>query len=269
MAEPVSPLRIVVRPAQGEEFSASLPQEFVTAGALRRAVEEAKHHHAVEGSVVEAHYSDEVETHTCRVSGDPATGFPGKWRVSRAPLRGALRTASGPVCLLVGSRELGWSAESIWWTLTQLTGWLAEDERPSRAMVVEGHGASSVFRRFLPCAQVPFDVWYLNGNVEGQAGRRRWHEGQPPEDRRWPLHRFTRMIASCEDAVRAGERVRVLVLTAPWDAGGGDRWAAETARRAGLDVTELECPAAYGPAVTAAPAATTTTRASTEGTTAP
>lgn len=151
------------------------------------------------------------------------------------------------IALILGSRELQATDAAEHWALGQIAEWLDADALPALVMTTDGRGTGRLVRRYAAGARIPCDVWTLRGEIVAAEPVTLWWRGEIPDDRRWPLRRAATMIARAESHAAAGDRVRVLVLRAPWDPGGGERWTADIARKARLDVTELECPAAYGP----------------------
>jgi hypothetical protein len=163
------------------------------------------------------------------------------------------------IAVVFGSRAVDDTEASIWWSWRAIAGWIVEGERPDLLLVPDGRGAGFTARRFARAAGIPYDVWRLNGEVVSASGVRRWHDGPVPADPRWPLRRAAAMLDPVALARAAGAKVRALAILAPWDTGGGDRWAVERARGLGLPVIELTCPPEHGPARAALSAHTTTT----------
>lgn len=153
------------------------------------------------------------------------------------------------VALVLGSRELQATDAAERWALAELAGWVAAFDRlPDLVMTTDGPGAAALARAFARGGGIPWEVWRLRGEVADGVALRRWHDGKMPDDPRWPVRRAERMVQAAAAMRDAGVAVRALVLTALWDPRpGGHRRAAEFAREARLDTTELECPAAYGP----------------------
>lgn len=152
------------------------------------------------------------------------------------------------VALVLGSRELQATDAAERWALAEVAGWVAGfGRRPDLVLTADGRGCGSIVRRYATGGRLRFDVWTLRGEVLTRVDVRRWWHGEVPDDPRWPLRRAAAMIAHAEGFAAEGGEARALVLRAPWDPGGGERWAADIARKARLDTTELECPAAYGP----------------------
>lgn len=177
----------------------------------------------------------------------------------------------GPVAIILGSRELTATEAARWWAWVEVSGWLASAERPALVLTTDARGAARVAREVSLGAALAYESWGYHGTVRlGPRCVRRWHDGPTAES---PSRAVERAAAMLADAfARAGDVVRVLVLHAAWDfrGGGADRWAADRARAAGFEVTELTCPPEHGPERAAASARTAdTTTASTEGTTAP
>lgn len=174
----------------------------------------------------------------------------------------------GPVAVILGSRELAATEAARWWAWVEVSGWLAGAERPALVLTTDARGAARVAREVSLGAAVPFESWGYHGTVHlGPQRTRQWHDGPTAET---PSRAVERARAMLSDARARATTVRVLVLHAAWDLRNGvDRWAADRARAAGHDVTELTCPPEHGPeraAASARTADTTTASTTTEGT---
>lgn len=173
------------------------------------------------------------------------------------------------IAVVFGSRAIADTGAAMRWSRQTVAAWMMSGERPDVVIVPDGRGVGSTARRFARAAGIPYDVWRLNGEVMTATGPRRWHDGPVPADPHWPLRRAAAMLDPVALARAAGAEVRALAVLAPWDTGGGDRWAIERARGLGLPVTELTCSPEHGPARAALSAHTTTTTATTTEETAP
>lgn len=167
---------------------------------------------------------------------------------------------TGPrtVALIVGSRAL-YTVEALLWASGAIARWTLDAPLPDRVLLPDGGGASIAARGTLKLSAVSWDLYRLTGAIEQRGDVvGQWHDGGALEPgATWHGARAKALAAAAAEEARAGASVRVLVLHAPWRDSPDVRLCASRARDAGLDVTELTCPAAYGPP-TPAPATTTT-----------
>ena len=175
-------------------------------------------------------------TDTIAPAADPA----GESLIKRPP-------RAGEVILITGSRSLTSTRAAAWWTWGEIVEALRGAHAPGRIITGDSGGAQAVARSLAMSARIPFDNFRLDGTIGRPEGDGRWHEGEVPDDRYWPLHRSRAMIAEALRAQDAGIPVRALVLDAAWTASGGTAYAADVARDAGLAMTYRECPLALGP----------------------
>jgi hypothetical protein len=178
----------------------------------------------------------DASTDTIAPAADPA----GESIIKRPP-------RAGEVLLITGARSLTSTRDAAWWTWCQIASLLFGTRRPSRIITGDSPGAQALARSLAISARITLNVFRLDGTIGRPEGDGRWHEGEVPDDRYWPLQRSRAMIAEALRAQEAGAPVRALMLDAPWTRSGGTAYAADVARDAGLDMTYRECPLSLGP----------------------
>jgi hypothetical protein len=186
---------------------------------------------------------------------DPARRAPGTPPAVEAPearvIEGTEFDAAAEIVLVVtGSRALSDTRAARGWAWRQLVRWIANAPVPFvRVLTGDAAGVDELAKAVALSAEIPFDIYRLNGRISGHDGTRHWYRGRVPDDVQWPLRRNDAMV---EDALRARDRgalVRVLALRASWSRTGGTLYTADLARGSGLRVAFLECPPEYGPHV--------------------
>lgn len=153
--------------------------------------------------------------------------------------------------LVTGSRALarnrGGTKKSVAWAYDRCGEAIVGENRPDLVVAGDAEGPDTIactvagtVRPRILWRVFALDGWLYHCDV----GLRRWRNVPGPAT--WPLSRNMAMVAAVVKARDAGWHVRVLGLVAPWSRTRGSDHTLGVAKRAGLEVTRLECPAAYG-----------------------